>query len=110
ESNLDATSSSEHLNLLGSNQTSDLIALHASSKEELLGRINQLVPLADRICLAELTDLSAALCKRPVMGTVRLACVVDSPWNLSSTLRQAVARLEAGAALQELDDPSNGIY
>jgi len=110
EANRDATPSSDHLDLLGSNQTSELIVLHAGSKEELLGRINQLVPIADRICLAELTDLSAALCRRPVAGTARFACVVDSPWNLSRILRQAATRLEAGTTLPELEDQSNGIY
>jgi acyl transferase domain-containing protein len=47
--------------LLGSSQPSELILLSAATPEDLLHRLDQLIPIADRICRAELTDLAAAL-------------------------------------------------
>jgi acyl transferase domain-containing protein len=110
EANPEAVASAEHLKLLGSHQSSELILLSAPDTGELLRQVRQLLPIAERICLAELTDLSAALAKRPVAGPVRLAIVTGSPWELVETLRQIVAQLDRGVALEAVADSSAGIY
>ena len=52
------------LGLLDSERSSELIALSGHSVAELLDRVDSLIPIAGRICRAELTDLSAS-CKIP---------------------------------------------
>jgi enediyne polyketide synthase len=109
EANPAGVPSAEHLKLLGSHQSSELVLLSAPDAGELLRQVRQLLPIAERICLAEMTDLSAALAKRPVAGPVRLAIVTGAPWDLVKTLREVTAQLEPGIALEAVKDLSGGI-
>ena len=100
----------ENLALLGSAQPSELILLAAASVDGLRQQIEKLIPMADRICHAELTDLAAALAARKPTGKLRLAIVAETPWGLADSLRLVAARLSEGAALSAIDAPSDGIF
>ena len=111
EANPEDAPSAAHLKLLGSHQSSELILLSAPDTNGLLGQVRQLLPIAERICLAELTDLSAALAKRPTVGPVRLAIVTGTPWDLVKALRQVAEKLESGdCPRSSLSDSSAGIF
>ena len=80
--------SKEDLALLGSNQASELILLSAKDCQELKKRVQDLLPIAERICRAELIDLAAALAQEPQTGNLRLAIVAKSPWHLAELLQR----------------------
>jgi enediyne polyketide synthase len=96
--------------LLGSRQTTELIMLAADAPQDLHQQIERLWPVARRLCRAELTDLSAALSRRPVEGKLRLAIIADTPWELADTLKQCAEKLGQGAPIAALDAPANGIF
>ncbi|MSU64345.1 MAG: acyltransferase domain-containing protein [Pedosphaera sp.] len=110
EANPDGQPTPEDLALLGSAQSSELILLAAASVDELRKQIEKLIPIAGRVCHAELTDLAAALAKRPLTGDFRLGIVTASPWGLADSLRSIAARLAEGAELSSVDAPSEGIF
>ena len=110
EANPDDSASAEHLTLLGSHQSSELILLSAADTDGLVRQVRQLLPIAERICHAELTDLSAALAKRATVGALRLAIVAVTPWELAGTFRHVAAQLESGAALETITDAAAGIF
>jgi enediyne polyketide synthase len=110
EANPDAAPAEEQLELLGSNQASELIALSAPDLATLQAEVSRLVPIARKICLAEITDLSAALAKRAPQGPCRLAFVVGTPWQFADNLELALQELRQGAELTAIHDPANGIF
>jgi acyl transferase domain-containing protein len=110
EANPDAAPAEEQLKLLGSNQASELIALSAPDLATLQAEVSRLVPIARKICLAELTDLSAALAKRTPQGPCRLAFVVGTPWQFADKLELALQELRQGAELSAIHDPASGIF
>ena len=109
EANPEAAPAPEDLALLGSQQSSELIVLAANSVPELRESIEHLLPIARRICRAELTDLSAALAQKAAAGPQRLAIVAESPWGLAESLRACDEKLAGGAELSALNDPENGV-
>jgi len=100
----------EDLALLGSNQKSELILLSAESRQDLQRQVNKLIPNAERICRAELADLAAALAHTQHTGTVRVALVVDSPWQLAASLQSLSQKLAMNVAVSDLDAPDEGIF
>jgi enediyne polyketide synthase len=110
EANPEAAPSPADLSLLGSRQTSELIVLAAGETDELRHQIEKYLPVAKRLCRAELTDLSAALAKRPTSGKLRLAIVAMSPWNLAEQLKRCAEKLAGGADMAALDNPANGVF
>ena len=110
EANPAAAPCSTDLSVLGSQQSSELIVLAADRPEELRQRIERLLPLVNRICRAELTDLSAALAENPPPGKLRVAIVAESPWGLAETLKTCVEKLAGAAEVSVLDDSVNGVF
>ncbi|MBI3798495.1 MAG: SDR family NAD(P)-dependent oxidoreductase, partial [Deltaproteobacteria bacterium] len=110
EANLQDTPSQEDLALLGSHQKSELILLAANSRQELQQRVNELIPIAERICRAELTDLAATLTQLLPSGTIRLALVIDSPWELAAMLRTVAQKFSDNKAMVAVNDPAAGIF
>jgi enediyne polyketide synthase len=96
--------------LLGSYQTSELIMLAAETPPDLQRQLKQLSSLARRLCRAELTDLSAALSRRPLEGKLRLVITADTPWGLADTLRRCADRLGQDVPLAALDAPADGVF
>ncbi|MBD3334399.1 MAG: acyltransferase domain-containing protein, partial [Candidatus Eisenbacteria bacterium] len=101
---------SEDLAILGSDQASELIVLSGSTLEELSERIRNLKTVAERLCQADLTDLSAALAAEPPRGDFRLAVVAETPWHLTEALELSGRRIERAHTLDDADDPEEGIY
>jgi enediyne polyketide synthase len=110
EANPDGKATAEDLALVSNAQSSELMLLAASSVDELRQQVEKLLPIAERICHAELTDLAAALAKRPLGGIFRLALVAESPWGLADSFRLIAKRLSEDAALSSLDAPTEGIF
>jgi acyl transferase domain-containing protein len=110
EANPYDTLSPEDLALLGSNQESELILLSAESRQDLQRQVDKLIPIAERIYRAELTDLAAALAHTQHTGTVRMALVVDSPWQLAASLQSLSQKLAMNGAVSGLDAPDKGIF
>ena len=110
EANPEAAPPLEDLALLGSGQSSELIIVAADSAEGLRKEIEKLLPLARRLCRAELTDLSAALMKHPVQGKLRLGIVAQAPWSLAETLRGCLEKIAGGVEIAALDDPARGVF
>ncbi len=98
------------LRLIGSQQKSELLFLSAASSEELQQQAAQLNSIAQRICQAELTDLSAALARQRHSDRYRAAIVCTTPWQLAQQLSSLADGLTHGSPLSELDNPSAGLY
>lgn len=110
EANLMDAPLPEELTVLGSHQRSELILLSADSRQALQEKVERLLPIAERICRAELTDLAAALAQEPQTGTVRLAFVADSPWQLATALRSVSQKLSENISVTALNDREQGIF
>jgi acyl transferase domain-containing protein len=110
EANPDGEASAEDLALLSNAQPSELILFADSSIDGLRKQVERLIPIIERICHAELTDLAAALTKRPLGGNLRLAIVAKTPWGLAALLRHIAKRLSEGAWLSLLDSVEDGIF
>jgi acyl transferase domain-containing protein len=110
EANPQDSASSEDLALLGSRQTTELVLLAAENLEELAQQVKKLIPVAERICRAELTDLAAALAKAAPQGSLRLAIVAESPWHLTGSLKRLSLKLSDGCNIEDLDDPPAGSF
>jgi enediyne polyketide synthase len=106
EADSDGSASPDDLALLASAQSTELILLSAATREALAGRIEDLIPIADRISRAELTDLSAALAASGPAEAVRAAVVTDSPWHLAAALRRLLQQLRDGNDLSAIEDDS----
>jgi enediyne polyketide synthase len=100
----------DDLSVMGSDQTSELVLIAGESLHELATHVATLIPIADRICNAELTDLAAVLAQANPAGIFRLAIVAKSPRDLTASLRQVSQRLGRNAAIEELGDPLRGIW
>ncbi|MGE5893380.1 MAG: acyltransferase domain-containing protein, partial [bacterium] len=100
----------EDLAILGSNQETELVLISAQTADHLARKVEHLFSIAERICRAELTDLSAALAKEPLKGDIRLAIVTDDPRKLAASLKAFSAKLSEGASPNDLDDPDAGIF
>jgi len=94
--------SERELAILGTQQTSEVILLSGNSYRELKSRVKKLIPIAKRICQAEMTDLAAALAKQEHAGVFRLAVVSSSPWQLVEQLNIAAGKLAEGTSLSEI--------
>lgn len=110
EADRDGAASPEELAWLASAQTTELIPLAADSLPELRRQVERLLPLALRVCRAELTDLSAALSRTPPQGRLRLALVADSPWALAASLCTCADKLTEVREIAALDDPADGAF
>ena len=93
EANPDGIAAPEEIAAMGSAQSSEIILFAASTVDELRQQIEKLIPIADRICHAELTDLAAELAARKPAGIFRLAIVAETPWGFAASLRQISKRL-----------------
>jgi enediyne polyketide synthase len=100
----------DELHLIGSAQKTELLVLSAPSIAELSEKVARLLPVAERISMAEMTDLSATLLKRVPEGPYRLAVVAETPWALADALRAVDNGLSAGQSFAELDLPGQGIF
>lgn len=110
EANPDEQPVLDDLALLGSDQPDELILISAENVLNLKKQVDNLTTIANRICRAELTDLSAALAKTPTNGNIRLAIIADSPWQLSVSLKAVSENLDKGIESDALDDPMGGIF
>ena len=110
EANPKAKPKKEELALLRSARATELIFLSASSEKELAEKIEKLLPVARKICRAELTDLAAELSAREQNGEIRLALVTDSPWDLTDKFSQILSQLNSGASIEKCDDSASGIF
>ncbi|MEN8180352.1 MAG: beta-ketoacyl synthase N-terminal-like domain-containing protein, partial [Pseudomonadota bacterium] len=97
------------LELIGSHQESELILLSARSPRELKEKAERLLPVAQRICQAELIDLSAALAKAGHNGKFRAALISETPWQLANQLHRLINRLSEGLTLDEIHTPQEGL-
>ena len=110
EANADGKATPEEIAMIGSAQPSEIILFAAASVDELRQQIEKLIPIVERICHAELTDLAAALAGRKPTGNFRLAVVAETPWGLADALRTIAKRLSEGVALSSIDASADGIF
>lgn len=98
------------LALAVSAQKTELVTLAGRDDADLREQAARLIPVAERISMAELTDLSAAVLDRAHDGRCRAAVVCETPWALVSALERIVQGIDAGRALAEIDSPEDGIF
>lgn len=110
ESDHNGVASEQELSLLGSHQISEIVLLSGRSSRDLKSRIQKLIPIAERICQAEMTDLAASLSKQTHAGPHRAAFVAASPWHLADQLKTVAAKLSEGLALHDIDNPKADIF
>jgi enediyne polyketide synthase len=110
EANPDDPPAMADLSLLGSAQSSELILLAAPTTGLLKQQIAKLIPIAERICRAEMTDLAAALVNNLPAGEIRLAMVAESPWQLADSLRLVLECLSKSEDVGAIYDASTGIF
>lgn len=79
--------------LLSSAQDAELLLLADESKSALLRRVDHLLTFADRLSLAEVSDLAARMVSTLGSGLVRAAIVAGSPAELASSLKTLRASL-----------------
>ncbi len=96
--------------LLRSRQMSEVVLLSGKTFDEVLMRAQKLLEVAERMCQADLIDMSAALSKEKHDGHCRIALVASTPWQLSAQLRTVSVKLSEGIPLKEVNDPDNGIF
>lgn len=95
--------SAEDLALLGSDQPTELILIAGADAGDLVRQIDALLPVVDRICRAELTDMGAELAARRPSGPARVAIIARSPWHLAEVLREVKAHIDTGGSLDSID-------
>jgi enediyne polyketide synthase len=100
----------QDLENLESGQTSEVLLFAAGDLSALLETVSRHLPLARRICMADVTDLAAALARREPTGRYRLALVAATPWQLAEQLETVQQRLGSGATLSEVHNPRQGIF
>lgn len=110
EASPEDAASPQELAWLATPQTSELIVVAADSVDALREQVAGLLPVARRICRAELTDLSAALTCRPPLGRWRVGIVVESPWGLAAALQSCLDRWAAGSEVAAAHEPAGGIF
>ena len=110
EVNPNAKPKKEELELLRSARKTELILLSAKSEKQLIEKIELILPMIDKICRAELTDLSSELAKKKPDGKIRLAVVTNSPWDLHEKLLQILSELKENGDIDKCDDSGNGIF
>ena len=79
ESNPESKPLKKELRLLHSHQDSELILISGETSQDLIEKIEHLIPISERICRAELTDVSAALLKKLIPEKLRVAIIAPSP-------------------------------
>ncbi|MCD4731103.1 MAG: hypothetical protein K8R74_10905, partial [Bacteroidales bacterium] len=110
EANPDVKPSKDDLSIIGSHQKTELLLFSAKDMNDLKKQIEKIVPISERICRAELTDLSAALAINDHKGIYRLAIVADSTWQLVDSLNLSLKWIEESRTIEEINDPGNGIF
>ena len=100
----------EELEILRSIRKTELILFSAETESKLIEKIELVLPVAAKICRAELTDLSAELAKNKPDGKIRVAIVTDSPWDLHDKLTQILSQLKKSDDISKCDDSENGIF
>ncbi|MEN8135481.1 MAG: SDR family NAD(P)-dependent oxidoreductase [Thermodesulfobacteriota bacterium] len=110
EANQDDQPDEDEVNLIASVQSSEVIALSGKSERDLLERIEKLISLAQKICQAELIDLSAVLAQEKPKGSLRLAIVAKTPWGLTKQLQMVHDMLSAGKSLGAINNPARDIF
>jgi enediyne polyketide synthase len=94
--------------LLSSNQDAELFLLAERDTQALLGRVERLASLAERLSRAELGDLSAQMMHRLESGLVRAAVVAAKPAQLAQRLQTLAGWLRDG--VESRLDPPDGIF
>jgi enediyne polyketide synthase len=81
---------------LRSPQDAELLCLSATSRQEMLARIESLIHCSSWLSHAQLPDLAAHLAGRPDSAPVRLAVVASSPAELADRLETARSWVSGG--------------
>lgn len=98
--------------LLQSHQNAELFLLAADDGQDLLQQVNELAPVAKRLCHAELGDLAAHCARTVATKPLRLAVVADSAASLHEKLLRVSWELSARGGATQLDwsDLAAGIF
>jgi len=110
ETNPEDAPSREDMALLGSNRKTEILLLTGDTLHELKKRIEDLLPVARKICRAELTDLAAHLAENENKKEFRVAVIAESPWELAERLEQLLEKFTGSPDIGALDEPEAGIY
>jgi len=110
ETNPEDAPGREDLALLGSDRLTELLLFTGEGLEELREKIEDLLPVARKICRAELTDLAAHLANDDSKKEFRVAIIAESPWELAERLEQLLEKLAGSRDIGALDEPEAGIY
>jgi enediyne polyketide synthase len=79
--------------LLQSFQNAELFILTADNVADLTAKVAELLPVAKRLCHAELVDLAAYCAQNASTRPLRIAVVADTPYALHEKLGQVLAHL-----------------
>lgn len=99
---------SKEQRLIATPQENELFLLGAADFSALAALLSQLISLAPRLSLGELTDLAARLAQQNGYFPVRAALVAATPVQLADKLEQLLAKVTSGE--QQLLDPPSGIF
>ncbi len=110
EANTSSSVDNEDLDILRTYRATEIIVLSDNSIEKLLEQIESVIPIAKRICKAELTDLSAELSSRTPHGNTRIAFVTESPWQFHESLIETAEILSNNSDIAACNNPLKGIY
>ena len=91
-----------------SSQDGELCLFAGESREQLLEQVGGLLPIAERLSRAELTDLAAQLQRTLGTGAVRAAIVASKPAEMAERLQMLESRLQDGAT--SLLEFSQGVF
>ncbi|HET9217394.1 MAG TPA: type I polyketide synthase, partial [Terriglobia bacterium] len=79
--------------LLQSYQNAELFLLTADNVADLTAKVAELLPVAKRLCHAELVDLAAYSAQNASTRPLRMAVVAETPYSLHEKLGQVLAHL-----------------
>ncbi len=104
------SSNSENLKISSAFNSSELMPLSGVTAADIQQAIKRLLPISQKISRAELSDVSAALCKKETKGDYRIAFLVKSPWELSKQLSFVLDQMESNLRFEKLHHPERGIF
>ena len=110
EESTDSSPLQSGLDVIHSGQTHELVCLSAESVKSLKEQLARILEIAQQICRAELTDLSAALAKNVPSGKYRIAFVSDAPWDLVKQIEYVLETGKENIDIGALDSPERGIF
>ena len=94
--------------LLTSHQDAEIFLLRASSSQDMLEQVSQLLSLVPHFSYAELADFSAYLASHLQVGTLRAALIASKPHEFEHKLQQ-LQKIVASGVTTHLD-PRQHIY